>query len=186
MQLTGKYNYRQFRDGCRAADLACPDFVEDPDAVNTRPWEGLVLLFYWDTRGLNRWADEGAAETITKKINGGQNGVADRFDRLAPIVLLGCPDNIREFQADQRSGGWVPSLGGEEDEEEKEEAIWSPAVCNSSALLIIPMSFHTPTTMLVSHTASPSTTSNASVNSSREYLSAHARTPAVIGINASQ
>jgi putative chitinase len=105
MQLTGKYNYRQFRDWCRAADLACPDFVEDPDAVNTDPWEGLVPLFYWDTRGLNRWADEGDAETITKKINGGKNDLADRFDRLARIslVLLGYrPDNVRQFQADQR------------------------------------------------------------------------------------
>lgn len=30
MQHTGKYNYRQFRDWCRAAGLAYPDFVEDP------------------------------------------------------------------------------------------------------------------------------------------------------------
>ncbi|WP_234892158.1 hypothetical protein [Sinorhizobium meliloti] len=56
MQLTGKDNYRQFRNWCRAAGLDCPDFVKDPDAVNTEPWEGLVPLFYWDTRDLNRWA----------------------------------------------------------------------------------------------------------------------------------
>jgi putative chitinase len=49
---------------CRAAGLDCPDFVKDPDAVNTDPWEGLLPLFYWDTRDLNRWADEGDAETI--------------------------------------------------------------------------------------------------------------------------
>ncbi|AUX79505.1 hypothetical protein NXT3_PC00334 (plasmid) [Sinorhizobium fredii] len=42
---------------------------------------------------------------------------------------------------------WVPLLGAEE-----EEASWSTAVCNSSAWWIIPMSFHTPMTMLVSHT----------------------------------
>ncbi|MBD9635978.1 peptidoglycan-binding protein [Ensifer sp. ENS07] len=105
MQLTGKDNYRQFRDWGRTAGLACPDIVKDPDAVNTDPWEGLVPLFYWDTRGLNRWADEGDAETITKKVNGGKNGLADRFDRLARIslVLLGYrADNVRQFQADQR------------------------------------------------------------------------------------
>ncbi|WP_234836039.1 peptidoglycan-binding protein [Sinorhizobium meliloti] len=88
-----------------AAGLDCPDFVKDPDAVNTDPWEGLVPLFYWDTRDLNRWADEGDAETITKKINGGKNGLADRFDRLARIslVLLGYrADNVLQFQADQR------------------------------------------------------------------------------------
>lgn len=104
-QLTGKDNYRQFRDWCRAGGLDCPDFVKEPDAVNTDPWEGLVPLFYWDTRGLNRWADEGDAETITRKINGGKNGLADRFDRMARVslVLLGYrPDNVRQFQADHR------------------------------------------------------------------------------------
>ncbi|WP_318862811.1 hypothetical protein RWA06_30615 (plasmid) [Sinorhizobium meliloti] len=56
MQLTGKDNYRQYRNWCRAAGLDYPDFVKDPDAVNADPWEGLVPLFYWDTRELNRWA----------------------------------------------------------------------------------------------------------------------------------
>lgn len=44
-------------------------------------------LFYWDTRDLNRWADEGNAENITKKINGGKNGLAeDRSMLCAPAV----------------------------------------------------------------------------------------------------
>nr|WP_234843732.1 hypothetical protein [Sinorhizobium meliloti] len=59
MQLTGKDNYRQFRNWCRAAGLDCPDFIKDPDAVNTDPWEGLVPLFYWDTRDLNRLGQRG-------------------------------------------------------------------------------------------------------------------------------
>ncbi|RVH75875.1 chitinase [Sinorhizobium meliloti] len=57
----------------------------------------------WDIRDLNRWADEGDAETITKKINDGKNGLAARFDRLARIslVLLGYrADNVLQFQAD--------------------------------------------------------------------------------------
>ncbi|WP_234893260.1 glycoside hydrolase family 19 protein [Sinorhizobium meliloti] len=101
MQLTGKDNYRQFRNWCRAAGLDCSDFVKDPDAVNADPWKGLVPLFYWDIRDLNRWADEGDAETITKKINDGKNGLAARFDRLARIslVLLGYrADNVLQFQ----------------------------------------------------------------------------------------
>jgi hypothetical protein len=54
---------------------------------------------------LNRWADEGDAETITKKINGGKNGLADRFDRLARISLVPLgyrADNVLQFKADQR------------------------------------------------------------------------------------
>jgi len=64
-----------------------------------------VSLFYWDTRDLNRWTGEGDAETITKKINGGKNGLADWFGRLTwiSLVLLGYrADNVLQFQADQR------------------------------------------------------------------------------------
>lgn len=105
MQLTGKDNYRAFREWCRQEGLDCPDFVEDPDAVNRDPWEGLVPIFYWQKRDLNRWADQGDVETITKKINGGKNGFADRIDRFArlALVVLGYrADNILQFQSDQR------------------------------------------------------------------------------------
>ncbi len=105
MQLTGKDNYQAFREWCRKEGLDCPDFVEDPDAVNRDPWEGLVPIFYWQMRDLNRWADQGDVETITKKINGGKNGFADRIDRfsrLALVVLGYRPDNILQFQSDHR------------------------------------------------------------------------------------
>lgn len=104
-QLTGKDNYRQFRDWCRSQGYNPPDFVAEPDLVNTDPWEGLVPLWYWSSRNLNRWANEGDIETITRKINGGKNGLADRMDRYGRValVLLGYrPDNVRQFQADHR------------------------------------------------------------------------------------
>lgn len=105
MQLTGKSNYRQFRDWCRKMGFNPPDFVAKPDLSNTDPWEGLVPLWYWSTRDLNKWADQGDIETITLKINGGKNGLADRMDRYGRValVLLGYkPDNVRQFQADRR------------------------------------------------------------------------------------
>ncbi len=105
MQLTGKYNYRLFREWCQRQGLDCPDFVEDPDAVNRDPWEGLVPIFYWSERDLNQWADQGDVETLTKKINGGKNGFADRVDRYArlALVVLGYrPDNVMQFQSDNR------------------------------------------------------------------------------------
>lgn len=105
MQLTGKSNYRQFRDWCRRMGFNPPDFVAEPDLVNTDPWEGLVPLWYWSSRDLNKWADQGDIETITRKINGGKNGLADRMDRYGrmALVMLGYkPDNVRQFQADRR------------------------------------------------------------------------------------
>lgn len=105
MQLTGKSNYRQFRDWCRTQGYNPPDFVAEPDLVNTDPWEGLVPIWYWSSRNLNKWANEGDIETITRKINGGKNGLADRMNRYGRValVLLGYrPDNVLQFQADHR------------------------------------------------------------------------------------
>lgn len=102
MQLTGKSNYAAFYDWCKGAGMSPPDFVSSPDLVNTDPWEGLVPIWYWTTRNLNKWADQGDIETITKKINGGKNGFDDRCKRYARVslVLLGYKANALEaFQA---------------------------------------------------------------------------------------
>lgn len=103
IQITGKSNYRQFTAWARSFDPAAPDFVADPDAVNTDPWEGLGPIWYWVSRDLNRFADQGDVEMVTRRINGGLNGYADRlryYDR-ACLVLLGYePDAVRRFQDD--------------------------------------------------------------------------------------
>ena len=78
IQITGRANYREFTAWARALDPQAPDFVANPDAVLTDPWEGLGPIWYWDTRDLNRYADNGDLLTITKRINGGTNGLADR------------------------------------------------------------------------------------------------------------
>lgn len=101
MQITGRYNYRRFRDWCEEEGLLPPDFEADPDAVLTDPWEGLGPIWYWTTRGLNRFADAGDAENITRRINGGLNGYADRLRYLTrtSLVFLGRDaDDVRGFQ----------------------------------------------------------------------------------------
>jgi putative chitinase len=103
IQITGKANYAEFRDWCRKMEPKAPDFVAKPDLVNTDPWEGLGPLWYWDTRKLNRYADTGDVEMITRRINGGLNGYADRLDYLtrASLVLLGYqPTAVKLFQSD--------------------------------------------------------------------------------------
>lgn len=101
IQLTGGDNIKAYYDWCVDRGLNPPDFVANPDLINTDPWEGLSALFYWDTRNLNRWADQGDIETITKKINGGVNGFADRVDHLVrlSLVVLGYPvGGLKQFQ----------------------------------------------------------------------------------------
>jgi len=109
LQLTGKSNYQQFTDWCRAQGFDNPDFVAQPELVNTDPWEGLVPIWYWSTRNLNKLADSNNIEAITKRINGGLNGYADRlrwYTRCS-LVLLGYPPNeIRGFQTDAKQQGF--------------------------------------------------------------------------------
>lgn len=104
IQITGKSNYAEFRDWCRKNfNGDGPDFVKYPDKINTDPWEGLVPIWYWSSRNLNKYADIGDIETITKKINGGLNGYEDRvqlYERLALVKLGYSPNQLEVFQKD--------------------------------------------------------------------------------------
>src|SRR5215217_6044019 len=88
IQITGRANYIAFRDWVRThIDPNCPDFEANPDAVNTDPWEGLAPIWYWDSRNLNKYADTGNNEMITRVINGGLNGYGDRLERYSIIGM---------------------------------------------------------------------------------------------------
>jgi putative chitinase len=107
IQITGRANYVRFRDWCRAnIDRNAPDFVTDPDAVLRDPWEGLVAVWYFEvTRDLLRYCDEGNVEMVTRRINGGTNGLADRLELYAraALVLLGYgPTGLVVFQKKNR------------------------------------------------------------------------------------
>lgn len=106
IQLTGGHNIRKFHAWCVAQALSPPDFITNPDLINTDPWEGLSAIWYWNEGNptgisLNHYADEGNTEMITRKINGGLNGYADRLALVTRtgLVLLGYgPTEIRLFQ----------------------------------------------------------------------------------------
>jgi len=105
IQITGKDNYRQFTAWAQKKDPKAPDFVKNPDLVNTDPWEGLVALWYWDTRKLNVLADAGDTKKITRRINGGYNHLAERqkyVDRLSLVVLGFHPEAVSVFQRHQK------------------------------------------------------------------------------------
>jgi len=94
IQVTGRANVEEFEEWCNDLDLGpVPDFSKTPDAINTDPWEGLSAVWYWTTRNLNRYADEASCniEMVTRRINGGVNGLEDRIQLYvrAALVLLG-------------------------------------------------------------------------------------------------
>jgi putative chitinase len=54
------------------------DFVMNPDLVATPTYAALTAGFFWNTHKLNQYADSQDYKTMTKKINGGFIGLADR------------------------------------------------------------------------------------------------------------
>lgn len=107
IQITGRANYRSYTAWARRLDPNAPDFEADPDAVNTDPWEGLGPIWYWAEgnparASLNVLADLNDIETLTRRINGGVNGLADRKAKYlrAALVLAGFgPTDVRRFQS---------------------------------------------------------------------------------------
>ena len=81
IQLTGRDNYKRASQRLRERFPDVPDFEADPDAVATARWAALTAAEFWHNAGLNALADRGRYETITRRINGGLNGYADRLAR---------------------------------------------------------------------------------------------------------
>lgn len=113
-QLTGSFNEKEFTVWARKnVDPKAPDFYKNPDLINTDPWEGLSALWYWDTRKLNRYADQGDVEMVTRRINGGTNGLDDRIAWYAKValVMLGFgPNDLVAFQ--KRAGEKADGVPG--------------------------------------------------------------------------
>jgi putative chitinase len=75
IQLTGRTNYTV----CGLA-LGKP-FAEHPELVLEPENAALSAGWFWNKRGLNSVADDQAWELLTKRINGGLNGLQDRIDK---------------------------------------------------------------------------------------------------------
>lgn len=78
IQLTGKCNY----EACGKAiglDLLCnPDLLTESAEASV-----LAACWFWNKNNLNQFADKDDIITITKRINGGTNGLEDRKCNLA-------------------------------------------------------------------------------------------------------
>lgn len=76
IQLTGRDNYKAFADW-----VGDPKVMDDPDLVSSE-YAVHSAVFFWDTRGLNTLADRDDVVGVTKRINGGENGLAHRRELL--------------------------------------------------------------------------------------------------------
>ena len=83
LQVTGRSNYRAF-----ASEMRLPDVIKDPDLVATDyPLESAIWFFdrnnIWNI--CDKGVDEDTIRKVTKKVNGGQNGIDHRIKETTKI-----------------------------------------------------------------------------------------------------
>jgi putative chitinase len=72
IQITGRANYAACGAALSLDLLAQPELLEQPvNACRSAAW-------FWRTHGLNELADAGDQVKVTRRINGGTNGLAER------------------------------------------------------------------------------------------------------------
>src|SRR5262249_14101081 len=115
LQMTGRGAHRRTGEACGV------DFEGDPNLA-TEPEHALKpALQEWTEGGLNTFADRNDIKTITRKINGGFNGLDDRqllFRKVFPLlqpngdpVAAGQPDDtVKSLQHDLNILGADPKL----------------------------------------------------------------------------
>ncbi|MDO6737089.1 glycoside hydrolase family 19 protein [Wenyingzhuangia sp. 2_MG-2023] len=72
IQITLRDNYQQLTNDTGI------DFMTNPDLLLEEKYSMIAALWFWTKRGLNALADIDDINGITKKINGGYNGLKDR------------------------------------------------------------------------------------------------------------
>lgn len=73
IQITGRANYTAL-----AKDLGI-DCVNHPEMLEQPHWALMSALWFWKTKHLNKYADKDDFTGLTRAINGGTNGMADRL-----------------------------------------------------------------------------------------------------------
>jgi predicted chitinase len=93
IQITWEANYRSFSQWAFDNGLVdSPDFfVNDYKALADLRWAGIGPAWYWTVArtDINELCDRGEFDTVTYRINGGQNGAADRRARYDRALAQG-------------------------------------------------------------------------------------------------
>ncbi|WP_443693040.1 glycoside hydrolase family 19 protein [Pseudomonas protegens] len=85
IQITGRANY----EACSEALFSDARLINTPELLESPVYAALSAGWFWQKAGLNILADKGDFLTITKRINGGTNGLADRealYERALKVL----------------------------------------------------------------------------------------------------
>lgn len=78
LMLTGRANYQSYQN----SEYCKGDIMEKPELLEGQNGSVKSAMWWWFTHGLNELADKDDIVKITKKINGGLNGIDDRKNWL--------------------------------------------------------------------------------------------------------
>ncbi|WP_404483428.1 glycoside hydrolase family 19 protein [Pseudomonas sp. HT11] len=73
IQITGRANY------AACGEAMGLDLIYEPELLELPQHAAMSAAWFWSTKGLNTLADQGEFTKITRRINGGLNGLEDRL-----------------------------------------------------------------------------------------------------------
>ena len=76
IQITGRANYQRLTNDTGV------DYINNPDLLLTEADSMVSALWFWKLRNLNKFADKDQIYAITRRINGGYNGIVHRKNLL--------------------------------------------------------------------------------------------------------
>lgn len=82
LMITGKNNYKALTEWAKKNGIDA-DYLNNPDLLLREADSIISALWYWSVNNINQYADKDDILTITKRINGGTNGMADRKIQVA-------------------------------------------------------------------------------------------------------
>jgi len=88
IQVTGEANYRLMTVEMRKILPGCPDFHAQPEQLAYKRYAALSAALFWKRKGLNSFCDRHDFAGLTKRINGGYNGLAHRQALYAKALGL--------------------------------------------------------------------------------------------------
>ncbi|TFY86115.1 glycoside hydrolase family 19 protein [Pseudomonas kairouanensis] len=86
IQVTGRRNYL----ACSRALFGDERLLQQPQLLEQTQWACESAAWFWQSNGLNDLADKDQFTTITRRINGGLNGLEDRLQLWARAKAVLC------------------------------------------------------------------------------------------------
>ncbi|MGY2681795.1 glycoside hydrolase family 19 protein [Pseudomonas tolaasii] len=86
IQITGRRNYL----ACSQALFGDDRLLQQPELLEQPQWACESAAWFWQSNGLNELADKDQFSTITRRINGGLNGLDHRLQLWARAKAVLC------------------------------------------------------------------------------------------------